>query len=72
MLFTRQDLHLSSRCSSRGVSNGARRVLIRAGPQPGEFSPAWVGSGELSSDKTHKRRIKADGNLLITIIAASH
>ena len=70
MLFTRQDPRLWSRCSSRGVR--ARRVLVGAGPQPGEFSPSWVGSEEQSSDKTHKRRIKADGSLLITIIAASH
>ena len=72
MLFTRQGPRLCSRCSSRGVSDGVRGVLIGAAPQPGEFSPAWVGSGELSSDKTHKRRIKADGNLVIIIIAVSH
>ena len=43
MLFTRQDPRLCSRCSSRGVSNGARRVLIGAGPQPGAFSQHATG-----------------------------
>lgn len=57
----------------RAANNPAWRAPAGAGPQLWESSQASTGSGKpRRSAQTHRRIIQADGNLLITIIAASH
>lgn len=64
--------HLCSRRSGKGVPATGPRTCWGCSSAL-EVPQACTGSGKLiSSDETHRRIIKADGNLLLTIIAASH